>query len=151
MSKSQIEFSIKIIENLIERVKLRDAGINPMQGDCGNFAMALKEILELNGGVKFACSYANFLYARDGEPAHCGLVWRGYFWDIRGRRDIKTARSLLKDRCRDGYIERYDEIVVEMDIPEEYRPIKGIFDRDRYDIVKKMLWIEFLTLRFENQ
>jgi hypothetical protein len=73
-------------------------------GECGLFAKALRKAL---GGGEYYCSYQGFVWAEDGEPAHCALEYKGRLYDADGLishgagKNLKEDIEILKEKAFD--------------------------------------------------
>jgi hypothetical protein len=106
-------------------------------GDCGNFAVALGNTVDPNEENVYACSYEDKMRLMEGEPAHCGLIWKNQLWDGTGSYPVSEGKDHLYRKAIIETPHNLDEIVVDYPIPKEIG-IKGFREIYQPNRVKKL-------------
>lgn len=110
--KVKILMSIKELNHVFEEL-----GFDPLRGDCGNFAVALQDIL---GEGKYVAAYETEGFAEDGKPAHVALKIGNKLFDATGR---ITKKDLELSAFNEAFPEDNNIVIEENDSPLIFREI----------------------------
>lgn len=102
-----------------------------LRGDCGNFAVALGNVL---GSTEYVCSYENYGFSMEGEPAHCGVRWKGRIWDAAG---TITKADLKRWAFNEAYPEDSSQRVVAS--LTDTRGFREIYDAKRSATIERAI------------
>lgn len=111
-TEKNILISIKKLEKVFVEL-----GFDPLRGDCGNFAVALQDIL---GEGKYVAAYETEGFAEDGKPAHVALKIGNKLFDATGR---ITKKDLELSAFNEAFPEDNNIVIEENDSPLIFREI----------------------------